>query len=67
LVDSIATYEAFKQELADNHRDLIELGRDGGDEEWFPRGQKALENTGTKKNSSPKELEALLTARRDAI
>ncbi|BDY15847.1 peptide chain release factor 2 [Sulfitobacter pontiacus] len=62
LVDSIATYEGIKQELADNI-ELIELGEMEGDEEVIAEAETALKKLA--ETAAQKELEALLNGEAD--
>ena len=62
LVDSIATYEGIKQELADNI-ELIELGEMEGDDEVIAEAETALKKLA--ETAAQKELEALLNGEAD--
>jgi len=62
LVDSIATYEGIKQELADNI-ELIELGEMEGDDEVITEAETALKQLA--ETAAQKELEALLNGEAD--
>ncbi|UWR17863.1 peptide chain release factor 2 [Sulfitobacter pontiacus] len=62
LVDSIATYEGIKQELADNI-ELIELGEMEGDDEVIAEAETALKQLA--ETAAQKELEALLNGEAD--
>ena len=62
LVDSIATYEGIKQELADNI-ELIELGEMEGDDEVITEAETALKKLA--ETAAQKELEALLNGEAD--
>ncbi|MGJ8558181.1 MAG: PCRF domain-containing protein, partial [Sulfitobacter geojensis] len=62
LVDSIATYEGIKQELADNV-DLIEMGEMEEDEEVISEAEAALKTLAV--TAAQKELEALLDGEAD--
>lgn len=63
LVDSIATYEGIKQELADNI-ELIELGEMEGDDEVIAEAEASLKSLA--ETAAQKELEALLNGEADA-
>lgn len=62
LVDSIATYEGIKQELADNI-ELIELGEMEDDDEVIAEAETALKKLA--ETAAQKELEALLNGEAD--
>ena len=62
LVDSIATYEGIKQELADNI-ELIELGEMEGDDEVIAEAETAFKKLA--ETAAQKELEALLNGEAD--
>ena len=62
LVDSIATYEGIKQELADNI-ELIELGEMEGDDEVIAEAETALKKLA--ETAAQKGLEALLNGEAD--
>ncbi|WP_367581649.1 peptide chain release factor 2 [Sulfitobacter pontiacus] len=62
LVNSIATYEGIKQELADNI-ELIELGEMEGDDEVIAEAETALKKLA--ETAAQKELEALLNGEAD--
>ncbi len=63
LVDSIATYEGIKQELADNV-ELIEMGEMEDDAEVVAEAEAALKSLAL--TASQKELEALLDGEADS-
>ncbi len=63
LVDSMATYDGIKQELADNI-DLIEMGEMEGDTEVVAEAEAALKALAV--TAAQKELEALLDGEADS-